>query len=215
MRFRKGGDRFQAVARRRGPTPTPPPTPHNAQRSKRAPHATVSVTPDANRMHVASIASTIVALAVWQLARAVCGRLLSRPPDDIPVPPYGRWRIRMARDTSSMVACPVDPYLSPILTHRGERTIVRSILMWKRPGCRPTEVRARMPPPADGSGPATVRGPSEPRLGMHRGDAKASVPPRSPGGDLGGEGVKIAHRGGLVFPGGSGDPGEAHPDPLS
>ena len=31
----------------------------------------------------------------------------------------------------------------------------------------------------DGSGPAMVRGPSEPRLGMHRGGAKASVPPRS------------------------------------
>ena len=83
---------------------------------------------------------------------------------------------------------PVDPYLSPILTHRGERT---SILMCKRPGCRPTEVRARVPPPADGSGPATVRGRPEPRFGMHRGGAKASIPPRSPTGDIGTERVKI------------------------
>ena len=84
---------------------------------------------------------------------------------------YTTWRA-----THPAWSLPVDPYLSPILTHRGERT---SILMCKRPGCRPTEVRARVPPPADGSGPATVRGLSEPRLGMHRRGAKASIPPRS------------------------------------
>ena len=79
---------------------------------------------------------------------------------------YTTWRA-----THPAWSLPVDPYLSPILTHRGERT---SILMCKRPGCRPTEVRARVPPPADGSGPATVRGRSEPQLGMHRGACEVS-----------------------------------------
>ena len=94
---------------------------------------------------------------------------------------YSTWRA-----THPAWSLPEDPYLSPILTHRGERT---SILMCKRPGCRPTEVRARVPPPADGSGPATARGRSDPRLGLHRGGAKASVPPRSSPKDYGGERV--------------------------
>ena len=51
-----------------------------------------------------------------------------------------------------------------------------------------------MPPPADGSGPATVRGRSEPRLGMHRGGAKASIPPRYAFPDPGGERVNSAQK---------------------